>query len=755
MVEIERENYSGSVGELSFPASSPLVIEWSERETKLKPLHGSAATLSIVSESDRAYIDLYQVSPLVIRLKVYVNRSEWCPLSVGNTNGYYLYWVGMLDTEFYEEPYSYYNDYAVTLTFSDIAVLNRIKWNVNEINSSGISGVKMSFFRIIQVALFNVANLLIDVNSITLGSSIDIVGVYELSPDGTSNILVIPPSVRQLEYMESNFKDEDDEPMTWKEVLSTILEPFGFILVQQGGGFRVYDIHWLYNNTSGREVYWAGVDARLGIDKTYNNVNVTYCPYISEESLTGKVEASEVTGGSVYKFYTAYGSGWSDAMESFNLQLENSVTQWNFDGTIERASCEGLGTDVDEAGIPLYIMYGDINSITYQPTWQSLLNNVVWGFSGGLSSHVYTLKHKPMLFVNSAVTAEGYKMKLTVPLFMDTRYNPFVPYKASQNDDIPTSGVFFYLAFQLRLKDSTGAVLYHYDNSNICGVHDHATAKTGVWLSGDYPSSSSNTAWGDSGFSMKDRALLTYYSTEYTSSPLNQGYVDNRSPTDLMVNYYPLMAFVQRDSSAGEIIPYPPVTGSLELKIYANVSILKYIYLPPDLGGAIFNWSSNYWGAGTLALRWLMMNNIKLDILDKYNRAIKAFDVSISTFIEPDAQDDIDIITYSGTLEKPHPTAKGQILYQGLPILSGIRAGYTASLEKLLCGSYYSQYSGRKKVLSGAARMDGVWGYMTDASDAGSRYMKTSEVQDLRLCRSSLKLVEIAPDSYNGIAWGS
>ena len=39
------------------------------------------------------------------------------------------YWTGILDTEQYEEPYSTLSGYEVSLTFSDFAALDRVKWN--------------------------------------------------------------------------------------------------------------------------------------------------------------------------------------------------------------------------------------------------------------------------------------------------------------------------------------------------------------------------------------------------------------------------------------------------------------------------------------------------------------------------------------------------------------------------------------------------------------------------------------------------
>ena len=70
-VEIWQENDSAfSVGELFFPADSPLTIEWGE-QGKEESLLGSSATLKIISPGDRTYLDLYTVRYGEVRMDVY------------------------------------------------------------------------------------------------------------------------------------------------------------------------------------------------------------------------------------------------------------------------------------------------------------------------------------------------------------------------------------------------------------------------------------------------------------------------------------------------------------------------------------------------------------------------------------------------------------------------------------------------------------------------------------------------------------
>ena len=112
-IEIWQESDNAFAVEDIVLAREAITIEWSKRD-KLEPIRSSAATLRILCQSDRKFTDLYTVAVKTVRLDIYRAGS--------------LYWSGTIDTELYEEPYSISKGYVVSLTFSDFAVLSRIKW---------------------------------------------------------------------------------------------------------------------------------------------------------------------------------------------------------------------------------------------------------------------------------------------------------------------------------------------------------------------------------------------------------------------------------------------------------------------------------------------------------------------------------------------------------------------------------------------------------------------------------------------------
>ena len=109
-----------SVGALTFEAREPLLIEW-RRTDKEAVICGSTATIRIESPTDRAYEDLYTIEVGAIRMDVYRNG--------------FLYWSGALDPEFYEEPYERKANYPVQLTFSDFGILDRLKYNLADMQT--------------------------------------------------------------------------------------------------------------------------------------------------------------------------------------------------------------------------------------------------------------------------------------------------------------------------------------------------------------------------------------------------------------------------------------------------------------------------------------------------------------------------------------------------------------------------------------------------------------------------------------------
>ena len=284
------EKYT-TIGRLDFPADDPLVIEWGETD-KLEPVQSSKATLTVVSRVDRQYKDLYTVDTGSIRMDVYRDNT--------------LYWSGTLDTELYEEPFSYEKEYEVTLTFSDFAVLDRLKFQEN------------GFLTLLELFQKALRNSFINVRGIQQYISTSRAG------DASSETLLSHTCINC-----GNFYDEDGEPMTWRTVLDETLRPFAMRMIQRSGDVFIYDLNAIQEIFEPELIHWEGKDAVLGVDAVYKSAKVSFSPYDKTELMKQEVITEGLSPFATDLLVrTGYSVGSDDLMnasEGFYMDLFQSV----------------------------------------------------------------------------------------------------------------------------------------------------------------------------------------------------------------------------------------------------------------------------------------------------------------------------------------------------------------------------------------------------------------------------------------------
>lgn len=234
----------------------------------------------------------------------------------------------------------------------------------------------------------------------------------------------------------------------------------------------------------------------------------------------------------------------------------------------------------------------------------------------------------------------------------------------------------------------------------------------------------------------------------------------------------------------GQFLPYPPQGGWLEVTLYRTVlpmddrgsehdgpglfSPLTYLspqeWLErglegkgPDNGGrrGMFN-----------AIRWHLFKAPEIEVVraDGSFDTAETDDTEYSGYLDRDAREELSIDTTVGTLPGGDdcPSAKGLLRFadNGKPVRLLTRGGVTACPEKLLIGSLYSQYSQRRTVLSGVARLQPQWygphllrdaaqdDWYTRRGETPPRFRISGQTADLRLGQAELTLTEIRPDSY-------
>lgn len=669
--------------EVKFAYDTPVEIEWNEVD-KLEPVQGSCLTLTLQSLKDRQFINLYSIEVGTMRADVYRNGK--------------LYWSGQLDTELYEEPYSEKADYDVTFSFSDFAVLDRVKWS-----KTGVCTIQDVIDTCITAMgiKYNGVQKFISTKTSQYGSAINFSSLYVLN---------------------DNFYDEDGEAMTMREVLDEVLRPFALRMVQKGGYLYIFDMNAVYSDMDTEEVWWKGDDAYLGVDVVYNNVKVTFSPYADAKLVNTELEHDNVLPDkeATRKYLMDY--DWDNAADGFRIvvgdqddlpmTLANGAKYYRIDSDF---------SGNDEAGV-IWGYKGNTKT-NYS---QNLLNSFVKARNNGVCTSVPIISTKPSFLGYVSYKRTSFKLKVTLDLLFDVRYNPFEDASGKNEsghwenlNDWCNVG---YVPVMLYLKDASGKILYHYENSGVIDLDGYKhTAANSKWVSGA-------GKWGC--------MWLCYYDWDNRKSKTGFGGWSKNKP---IIGYYrgglPKKWKAMGD---GEFIDLPPYNGGfLELHIGRGIYQFDYKREEKDIYSRA---------------RWLMYQTPTVTLVNSNGTDISLDDIEDTAWINKAAKEELTIDTILGTLGKTwSPSARGLVMDSTYKAYQTFyRAGVEDRLERLLIGTVYSQYGSRHNTLSGTVRLLPDLKIHTDASSSG-KYILLSEVQNLLQDSSEITMAELSADNYEGI----
>lgn len=673
-IEIYQQGYMGGVSTVAF-CTDPLQIEWPETD-KLEPVQSSNATLQLYSDSDRQFIDLYTIKPGNIRMDILREKK--------------LYWSGTLDPELYEEPFAYQTDYGVKLTFSDMAILERVNFS-----ESGF----LTLRQIAEKALEK--------------TGIRYTGIDEFVSTGiTSNTGRTLSG--DVSFLSDNYYDEDGKALSWREVLEETLRPFALRLIQKGGRIILYDLNAVYTTFEPEVISWNADNATLGVDRVYNNVTVAFSPYHHNNLLDAKVNPDDVG-------------------EEKTLSVNINDTE-NISGFTMTLSEKGKGFEKSDSARYFKIMPVFSGSEEAGIAWTVKLKK-----TGGYVSYLneaapnqYGMLLRPSVRPFLAYVSylkENYKLQVSLDMLADVRYNPFEPVgRTNEEGDFNTRFKhwcnFAYVPFRLILRDEEGNALYHYENKDIASVSG-GYKRNGIWKAGE-------GTWGD--------AYLAYYDVDNRKS--NTGLGGWKTNKQCIGYYQESLPTLFHKRENGEFIDLPYTGGWLEVLIGSG--LLTYDHDTDD------KWQTKndiYW-----RIRWLLYRNVKIKLVDKNYQSIDAKDVEYTAWINPSAKEDLKIDTVVGCLEKPSPTALGQVFLTHNKTIwnTFYRAGVKDCLERLLIGTVYSNYASRHHTLGGTVSLLPSFGIYTDTQEPG-RYLLLSETQLLSEDVSEIKIVQFEEDHFEGI----
>lgn len=770
------EDAPGQPLPLVFDADEPLVIEWEHRD-KEEPLCGSSAVLRVISPTDRAYVGLYTIEAMGVRLDVYREGA--------------LYWRGHLDPEHYEEPYEAADGYTVSLTFSDLGVLERLDYA-----GEGVPSVAA----LIRGAL----------TSAGLGTlPLDLSMCTTTDPERPDNDA--SATLSDLCVYSENFYDEEGKPCNLKEVVEGVCQPLALKIRQNCGRIYIYDLNGLYNSSLAERVEWAGDRQTLSVDKVASRAVVSFSPYGSASVMSSEAGSGGAKYGPTLPLLATTPVG-TDYMAGEQRDGDNRRIQWwqavlpdysddyiNADGTFKPEavsfhlflSPEGENIEEMNAARSSYFKitsYADSSASSEgiavvacpnrgTPGGVNIVNSRSWRKMWPSASHPSPLFRTqgvrlPLAFDSNtryytSLTGRSYYLRLQMEMLLDCRYNPFNEagkYNEEGNtENWREKAVYVFVPFSATVRDNGGNALYHYVNRETAAIGRSTTlaATRGYWAPGEAAIGDAWLQWFRKDTGNDDRTgILGWQPNRHCCGRVNATCQNGGNAKEFDFFWaYP----------SGQYMPMPPCGGSLELCVYEGVAAFKGCDLKKALDNGdgadtslnLMNYSGFWDAVGDWfyeQTRWLLFKSPSVEIVDgsslKSSDA-EADDVEYAGWINRAAKEELSFSTICGTPKDNPATARGTFrsLSGSLaPVCALCRAGVEDIPERLLIGTLMSQYDCRHTVISGECSLlsSGTMLY-TEDNQGELKFMALADRQDLMTGTSEAEFCELSPEQYEAI----
>lgn len=647
--------------------ADPFVIEYPSVK-KLEVVQGSGATLNLVSKQIFQFTDLH-IDDMQGYLVKYYRASK-------------LFWIGWLDPELYEENLSSYPPYPVQFTASDFNVLDRIKYQ----DESGKQYTDIvSLFdhlkRCLKLLNLPFERLFIGCTTSSWGST------------GSSDTVLHSNHVQSL-----NFYDEDGKPMSCREVIKSILEPFGLMMIQRDANVYIYD----YNTVSGglkmkqynfntfnyintidvsfqlgdlQNIGFMSSDASYNFEDMINNVSITSSRYIDVDLFAGKTISEQ----------TLKDKTNTKDFGSYTLDTYRSSEGWQ-GGTFE-----------------LYKeKYG---------------NKTLAGAKIGLSSSLPVILLLDNMRNYIAGTENGqYYINIIAEAYAGTTENPFEEKDEAENENAKIIEVFGNLV----LYDASGNALKYYHNADTTTPREWSTVPaSGV---------------------PENQFALRYGNT--TDKPIVNDWIANsRMEMDYLST---TLSVTEKDFQKGAFIFPPREGGYIGLSLrYAIVSDKGYQDSQVIIAENITR---------------VLINNLSISITDIEGESAPSDDIEFKSYINKNVATDYEDMTLKcvTAAEEEIPVGKGYMMKRVLGSYYTLnteytRAGQTDILERLLLCTIHSNYSQKNKLISVTVKItdNPMMRYALYASQFGNyRFLITGCILDFNNNKCTINAVGFSEDTY-------
>ncbi len=686
-------------------------VEWKDT-AKHEPLQPSGCCITAISPADRTFAGLYTTGDSTALLTL---SRDGRP-----------FWRGLLDPEFYEEPYERLDNYEVRLTFSDFGSLGHVPFDI-------APGRLVPYSELVASAL----------GAACLSGS-ELAEDFELKRTQNGAKLALS----SFSVCSDNFYDEEGEAMTWREVLESILQPLGLRMVQHDGSITVYDVHSLMAKTPLR-IAWSAESQTLATGAVYNDLSVAYSPYaggsgdaVCEMELDhDDLEFAGPEHTAHYKF-----GNHADSLPGFDLSYGEPKPEMA-DISDRRLACayriDAVYSGSDGAGIAGCITSNVIDSTTAYKV--RLFGKVSWAGhrdSAGFYDNIGTLfAARPARICTTADTDCLLRVKLK--MLLDSRYNPFESAdKPNEEGNYERQQKYWnivYVPVRIWIETDGGSKM-RWVNVNLANSDSFdvkASSMANVWQAG-------TPAWGECWLAFYD------WQERKDKSPC-QGWMTNRPCFGR--GYKQELPQMWEKRGDGEFISLPKnVHGTLHIEVGAGVDtvFLKRSILWDDTAMD----GDKALGSSDLEYkmpRWLLYESLAADLVDTHGKDIDIDDIVYSATLIPSAREELEIETKCGSSEGTTPTAKGIIYLDGAPLGKLWRGDINGLPEQLLIASMASQYDSRHTVLSGeadASCSNPVAAYADAAQPEDTRFILSAATLSCREDVAEASYIELSPQKY-------
>lgn len=652
---------------------NPFILEYLDA-SKLDPIQGSQSTLGLISESIFQFIDLHTDNMQEFKIKFFRSGQ--------------LYWIGYLDSELYAENLSDYPPYPVEFSGADFNIMERLKFTDN-VDKPYIDIVPMIGQLKRCFDKLGLPFLKLYIGCSTIPEAVPLL----------NNETVL----HRMYIQSSNFYDEDGEPMSCREVLESILSPFGLMMVQRDGSVFIYD----YNTVK-----------TGGNMKSYDFATLAYTGDVSINYLLGDISMIGMTStegsfgfegmiNNVIITSSLYASG-----NVINYEVKETLLEKLYHTSEQKDYILKTYLECKPWVAESFLLY------------KSLVNDST--LIGASFKYTADSSYKKiMTFIGNdnylIYTGGNFYINIKASAYINTKKNPF---DESVNEADERTRIMRMYCNLILLDDADKPIMY-YDNF--------------LWKSEGWKNITGQTALQEARFIL-----------DFGDNSLATGRIANKWLINSKVIRNPisgkLLTILEEDFQKGIDISTPPSSGYIRLQMLYCLITDNETALPgfPQVfpKDKVVN---------------MLINDTELSLVDADRKKASTDDYEFKSYINKKVISDYPNITLKcvSANEEKAPMGKANILKRAndqyeLQLLFS-RSGETNILERLLMRTIHSNFSNKNKLISANLKLgeNPILRYVTYNSvlQSNGMYIIGAKI-DFDEARITIKAVEFSSDTY-------